>query len=237
MNDFQIVEHYGEISRVLRHVRPLSADQVAEKVIQLYRRHSTDVTKVMDEAFRAHASDIREGKLPATCAILLAIPESYKKGAADATRESSRAPVDSSTPTGREGSPPPQAHGIEEKSPDAQQSVPDLMKIEIPSWLKTAGSSEKSTPTDSSNGTEGQLQTTTGPSESAPEGIVASRPQRKRGRPTEIPDERKQRALAVQGGKARAQILYATKYPTPQQVKNVSSILKHYLGKSTPKQG
>jgi hypothetical protein len=60
---------------------------------------------------------------------------------------------------------------------------------------------------------------------------------KKRGRPTEIPDERKQRALAVRGGKARAQILYATKYPTPQQVKNVSSILKHYRRKSAPKQG
>jgi hypothetical protein len=92
-------------------------------------------------------------------------------------------------------------------------------------------------PTDSSNGTEGQLQTAAGPSENAPEGNVASRPQRKRGRPTEIPDERKERALAVLGGKARAQILYATKYPTPQQVKNVSSILRHYCGKGTPKQG
>jgi hypothetical protein len=92
-------------------------------------------------------------------------------------------------------------------------------------------------PTDSSNGTEGQLETAAGPSGSVPEGNVASRPQRKRGRPTEIPDERKQRALAARGGKARAQILYATKYPTPQQVKNVSSILKHYCGKSAPKQG
>lgn len=92
-------------------------------------------------------------------------------------------------------------------------------------------------PTDASNGTEGQLQTAPGPSESLPEGGVPSRPQRKRGRPTEIPDERKQRALAARGGKARAQILYATKYPSPQQVKNVSSILKHYRRKGTPKQG
>ena len=44
-----------------------------------------------------------------------------------------------------------------------------------------------------------------------------------------IPEERKRRALAIQGGKARAQILCATRYPTPQQKKNVSSILKHYL--------
>jgi hypothetical protein len=92
-------------------------------------------------------------------------------------------------------------------------------------------------PTDAANSTEGQSQAWAGPSETVPEGNVALRPQTKRGRPTKIPDERKQRALAVQGGKARAQILYAIKYPTAQQVKNVSSILKHYRRKGTPSQG
>jgi hypothetical protein len=51
---------------------------------------------------------------------------------------------------------------------------------------------------------------------------------RGRGRPTQISDECKQRALSVKGGKARAQILYHTKYPTVQQIKNVPSILRHY---------
>jgi hypothetical protein len=60
---------------------------------------------------------------------------------------------------------------------------------------------------------------------------------KKRERPTEISDELKERALGVQGGKARAQILYETKYPKPQQVKNVSSILRHYRGKCAPDQG
>jgi len=59
----------------------------------------------------------------------------------------------------------------------------------------------------------------------------AAQASRKRGRPIMIPDERKQRALGVTGGKARAQILYETKYPTAQQVKNVSAILRHYQGK------
>jgi hypothetical protein len=61
----------------------------------------------------------------------------------------------------------------------------------------------------------------------------AARP-RKRGRPIQIPYERKQQALEIQGNAARARILYATRYPSPQQVKNVSSILKHYLGKNKP---
>src|SRR5260370_32110710 len=81
MNEVQLVEHYGEVSRVLRHVRPLSADEVAEKVVQLYRRHASDVSRVMDDAIRLYASDIREGKLSPTCAIILAVPESYRLGA------------------------------------------------------------------------------------------------------------------------------------------------------------
>lgn len=135
MNDFQIIEHYGEISRVLRHVRPLSADQVAEKVIQLYRRHSSDVTKVMDEAFRAHVSDIREEKLPATCAILLAIPESYKTVGVDDRRESPGAQVDSSAPTGAGGSSPSQAGIVEDGREDARHGVPNLTEMKIPDWL------------------------------------------------------------------------------------------------------
>jgi Queuosine biosynthesis protein QueC len=102
MSDLQVIEHYGEVSRVLRHLRPLSADQVAERVIQLYRRHASEVTGVMDGAIRDHASDIREGKLPATCAILLAISETYKKVQSAEGRESP------STPASRDGSPPTQ---------------------------------------------------------------------------------------------------------------------------------
>jgi hypothetical protein len=124
MNELQVVEHYGEVSRVLRHVRPLSADQVAERVIQLYRRHSAEVTGVMDGALRDHASDIREGKLPATCAILLAIPESYKKAPAVETPESPGAPKLSATPTGSAG------------------STEGRQRMELPAWLTTEGRSE-----------------------------------------------------------------------------------------------
>lgn len=60
------------------------------------------------------------------------------------------------------------------------------------------------------------------------DGDIDTGPRKKRGRPTEIPDERKRRALAARGGKARAKILYQTSYPTPQQVKNVPAILRHY---------
>ena len=42
------------------------------------------------------------------------------------------------------------------------------------------------------------------------------------------PDELKLQALEVRGDKARAKILYRTPYPTPQQVKNVPAILRHF---------
>lgn len=57
---------------------------------------------------------------------------------------------------------------------------------------------------------------------------IETRPPRKRGRPTEISDERKLQALGASGGKARAKILYDVKYPTPQQIKNVPAILRHF---------
>jgi hypothetical protein len=62
---------------------------------------------------------------------------------------------------------------------------------------------------------------------------IDPRPRKKRGRPTKIPDELKRRALAVQGTTARAQILYGCQYPTTEQQRNVSGILKHFRSKST----
>jgi hypothetical protein len=54
---------------------------------------------------------------------------------------------------------------------------------------------------------------------------------KKRGRPSTISDESKTKAaqLKANGGtnKQAAEVLYGTKYPSPQQTKNVSSILKH----------
>lgn len=61
---------------------------------------------------------------------------------------------------------------------------------------------------------------------------------KKRGRPQLIPDERKIAAaeLKAAGGTNReaAVLIYGKKYPSPQETKNVSTILKHYLKKSGP---
>jgi hypothetical protein len=59
---------------------------------------------------------------------------------------------------------------------------------------------------------------------------------KKRGRPQNIPDDRKRRALKVKtdGGTNReaARALYDVPYPTPQQVKNVPTILRHFVKKN-----
>jgi hypothetical protein len=65
--------------------------------------------------------------------------------------------------------------------------------------------------------------------------VVQTVRRKARGRPTEISDELKKKALQVKGGKERAKILYQTRYPTVQQVKNVPAILKHYNRKRQPK--
>jgi hypothetical protein len=77
---------------------------------------------------------------------------------------------------------------------------------------------------------EGNLSSTSGP---PLEPARAAR--KKRGRPTEISDDLKEKALGVKGGKERAKILYQTRYPTVQQVKNVPTLLKHYSRKRQSK--
>ncbi|PWU08143.1 MAG: hypothetical protein C5B51_08300 [Terriglobia bacterium] len=78
MNELQLVQTYGEISRVLRHLAPLSSNQVAENLVGLFSEHASEVCRVMDKAIAEHASEIREGRLPASCAIVLAVAERYR---------------------------------------------------------------------------------------------------------------------------------------------------------------
>ena len=77
-NQYQLVERFGEISRVLRHVRPLTADEVAGRVVRLHRKHAEEVTGVMESALASHSAQILEEKLPTTCAIILAFPGKYR---------------------------------------------------------------------------------------------------------------------------------------------------------------
>jgi hypothetical protein len=95
MPEVKLLEDWGEVARVLRQVPPLTSDEVAENITRLHRKHAFDVTRVMDDAMRDHASDIRESRLPATCAIVLAVPGIYRvahpsAGEEERTRERDR---------------------------------------------------------------------------------------------------------------------------------------------------
>ncbi|MGI8960598.1 MAG: hypothetical protein ACR2IV_12695, partial [Bryobacteraceae bacterium] len=78
VSDLKLIERWGEVGRVLRHVAPLTSNEVAENIVRLHRKHALEVTGVIDKAISDHASDIREGRLSATCAIILAWPETYR---------------------------------------------------------------------------------------------------------------------------------------------------------------
>ena len=79
MSDRELIARYaGEFSRVVRHVPGMSADQVAEKIVCLHTKHATEVTGVMHNALSANSSDILEERLPATCGIILSVPDKYR---------------------------------------------------------------------------------------------------------------------------------------------------------------
>lgn len=80
MDETQFFNKFGEATRVLRHL-PGTTDQVAAKVIDLYKRHSGDVCAVIDSALKEHASDLREGTLPETCLVALSVNKRYKQTA------------------------------------------------------------------------------------------------------------------------------------------------------------
>jgi hypothetical protein len=71
-----------------------------------------------------------------------------------------------------------------------------------------------------------------------PEIAEAPERRRRRGRPTKFPDELKERALEIRraGGTNSecARVLYGTKRPTEQQVKNVPKILNYYQERRSP---
>jgi hypothetical protein len=79
MADFELIKNCGEVTRVLRHVPPLTSNEVAENIVRLHRQHAREVTQVVDNAISAHPTEIRERKLPRTCAIMMAVTEDYNR--------------------------------------------------------------------------------------------------------------------------------------------------------------
>jgi len=74
MEDVTFFAHYGETSRIVGFF-PETADTVAGRVLDLHRRHASAICRVVDEAISAHAADLRQGKLPATCLLSLVVSQ------------------------------------------------------------------------------------------------------------------------------------------------------------------
>ena len=79
MEDTAFFARYGEASRVVDYFGE-SADAVAERILELHRRHAAGVCRVFDEGISAHASALRQGRLAADCLLSLVVGQ---HGAAD----------------------------------------------------------------------------------------------------------------------------------------------------------
>ena len=80
MNALQFFTHFGEASRVLRHIGG-NPDAAAMEVFDLYRRHAKQVMRVIDQGIAKYGTAIRNRELPASCTLRLV----YESGGIVAT--------------------------------------------------------------------------------------------------------------------------------------------------------
>lgn len=78
MNEFELIGLFPEISRVLRHLQPLTSDEVATRVARLHQKHAAEVNQVLEAAWTRHCAQILRQELPATCGLLMAFPDQYR---------------------------------------------------------------------------------------------------------------------------------------------------------------
>src|SRR5690606_18322553 len=64
----QFCIEFPEVSRVLNHV-PHTADDTAQAIFSMYRRHAYQVGEALDAQGRLHFSRLRRGELSANCLI------------------------------------------------------------------------------------------------------------------------------------------------------------------------
>jgi hypothetical protein len=55
-----------------------TADENAAKILDLHKRHAGQICDVIDGAIQNHVKEIREGSLPESCLLILALPEKYR---------------------------------------------------------------------------------------------------------------------------------------------------------------
>ena len=91
MSDAAFFSEFGEVHRVTQRIKGMTVDQAASGILDLYKRHATEVCDVITKGIEKHAQDITDGKVPSTCLLILALPDEYKRPAT--YEEASPSPV------------------------------------------------------------------------------------------------------------------------------------------------
>lgn len=86
MSEMEFFSHFGEASRVFSYLEG-TADENALKIWDLHKRHAGQICEVIDSAIQNHVKEIREGTLPSTCLLILALPEAYRRSAETPAKE------------------------------------------------------------------------------------------------------------------------------------------------------
>lgn len=81
MSEAAFFSEFGEVHRVTQHIKGMNVDQAASAILDVYRRHATDVCDVITRGIQGNAQDISDGKVPSTCLLILALPDEYKRPA------------------------------------------------------------------------------------------------------------------------------------------------------------
>lgn len=68
---------FGELARVLRSIEG-TANDVAQRVFELHKRHAQQICKAIDDAATALIPEMRRGTLPGTCLVSIAVGRSPK---------------------------------------------------------------------------------------------------------------------------------------------------------------
>lgn len=79
MPEIEFFQGYSEIYRIFEYFPGRSSDEIAGKLFALYQRHAKQVGGVIEKSIEQKAGEIRQGVLPDSCAVMIAIPPRDKK--------------------------------------------------------------------------------------------------------------------------------------------------------------
>jgi hypothetical protein len=79
MSDMAFFSEFGESHRVTQHIRGLSVDAAASRILNLHKRHAAEVWNVIIKGFQNRAKEITDGAVPRDCLLILALPDDYKR--------------------------------------------------------------------------------------------------------------------------------------------------------------